>query len=101
MRRICLALVSHSLTPALTSACVRATCHKAGVRLPGDEHADSENSEETVLRNASGILRNFTTDKGTVESAREDFVGPGTMFVERAALVEHLCVEAGRLHPER
>ena len=71
---------------------------QAGVRLPGDAGVDVG---DIMLTNASAIHRYFMNDQGKVVHPAPDPLPPGALFVERAALVEHMYFEAQRLEPER
>lgn len=71
---------------------------QADVRLPGDPQVDEQ---DIMLTNASIISRNFVLGPGKVDCKPADPLPPGALFVERAALVEHLYFEAQRLQPER
>ena len=53
------------------------------------------------LFKASKILNNYMDKRGQVVRRPPDVLSTGTMFVERAALVEHLFFEAQRLEPQR
>ncbi|KAK9803755.1 hypothetical protein WJX73_002117 [Symbiochloris irregularis] len=74
---------------------------QAGVRLPPAQSSGEHPDESDMpLRMAGKVHRNFCDAPGTVNRLPPTFL-PGNMFVQRAALVEHLYFETKRLQPDR
>lgn len=68
------------------------------IRLPGDAGIDTK---DMVMHPAAAAHRVFVDAGGKVNHANFNAMPAGTLFVERAALVEHMYFEAQRLEPER
>ena len=71
---------------------------QAGVSLPDEGSAADRSSPLTT---ASRIVRHLVDKKGRVKVSPGTPLPPGALFVERAAIVEHLYFEAQRLQPDR
>ena len=69
---------------------------QAQVQLP-----DTDSKAESTLSHAGIVWRTETDSKGTVNRFPARKLPPGSLFVERQALVEHLFYEAQRLQPDR